>query len=81
MFSRSNLLFFLYCLLAMTFALPASAADAASASATGNGDRHSFGPGLRLRLRQPIPLRLEPTSFKGTFPKVRPVRSYRAATA
>ncbi len=34
MFSRSNLLFFLYCLLAMTFALPASAADAASASAT-----------------------------------------------
>ena len=36
---------------------------------------------LRLRLRQPIPLRLEPTSFKGTFPKVRPVRSYRAATA
>ena len=34
MFSRSNLLFFLCCLLAMTFSLPASAADAASASAT-----------------------------------------------
>src|SRR5699024_7462331 len=34
LFSRSNLLFFLCCLLAMTFSLPASAADAASASAT-----------------------------------------------
>ena len=34
MFSRSNLLFVLCCLLAMTFSLPASAADAASASAT-----------------------------------------------
>ena len=34
MFSRSNLLFLLCCLLAMTFALPASAADTTSASAT-----------------------------------------------
>ena len=44
MFSRSNLLFFLYCLLAMTFALPASAADAASASATATATATASAP-------------------------------------
>lgn len=81
LFSRSNLLFFLYCLLPMTFALPASAADAASASATATATATASAPGCACGSGQPIPLRLEPTSFKGTFPKVRPVRSYRAATA
>ena len=44
MFSRSNLLFFLCCLLAMTFALPASAADAASASATATATATASAP-------------------------------------
>ena len=44
LFSRSNLLFFLYCLLAMTFALPASAADAASASATATATATASAP-------------------------------------